>query len=178
MPPDIDRLNADPAVHGILVQLPLPGHIDADRVLDRIRPDKDVDGFHPLNVGNLTFGREALVPCTPNGVVRLLAMEGIAVAGKRAVIIGRSNIVGKPHGQPAAGQERHRHRSATPAPKTCRPSAARPTSWSAAIGKPNFVTADMVKPGAVVIDVSASTGWATSWSATWISPPSRRSPGR
>ncbi|MDR7869195.1 MAG: tetrahydrofolate dehydrogenase/cyclohydrolase catalytic domain-containing protein, partial [Sporomusaceae bacterium] len=92
----IDGLNADPAVHGILVQLPLPKHINTEKVLDRIRPDKDVDGFHPLNVGNLTIGREALVPCTPHGVIKMLELEGIPIDGKRAVIIGRSNIVGKP----------------------------------------------------------------------------------
>ncbi len=148
----IDRLNADPAVHGILVQLPLPGHIDADRVLDRIRPDKDVDGFHPLNVGNLTIGREALVPCTPNGVVRLLEMEGIAVAGKRAVIIGRSNIVGKPLASLLLA------RNATVTICHSRtvnlPEVAREADiLAAAIGKPAFVGADMVKPGAVVIDV-------------------------
>lgn len=149
---EIDRLNADGSVHGILVQLPLPKYIDAEKVLDRIRPDKDVDGFHPLNVGNLTIGREALVPCTPHGVVRMLELEGIPVAGKRAVIIGRSNIVGKPMASLLLA------RNATVTVCHSRtadlPAVAREADiLVAAIGKPRFVTADMVKPGAVVIDV-------------------------
>lgn len=149
---EIDRLNADGAVHGILVQLPLPKHIDAEKVLDRIRPDKDVDGFHPLNVGNLTIGREALVPCTPHGVVRMLELEGIPVAGKRAVIIGRSNIVGKPMASLLLA------RNATVTVCHSRtadlPAVTRQADiLVAAIGKPGFVTADMVGPGAVVIDV-------------------------
>lgn len=148
----IDGLNADPAVHGILVQLPLPGHIDAGRVLDRIRPDKDVDGFHPINVGNLTLGREALVPCTPHGVVRLLVMEGIAVEGKRAVIIGRSNIVGKP----LASLLLARNATVTVCHSRTRELAAVTREADilvAAIGKAGFVTADMVGPGTVVVDV-------------------------
>ena len=148
----IDKLNADPAVHGILVQLPLPKHINTERVLDRIRPDKDVDGFHPLNVGNLVIGREALVPCTPHGVVRMLAMEGITVEGKRAVIIGRSNIVGKPLASLLlAGNATvtvcHSRTADLPAV------AREADILVAAIGKANFVTAAMVKPGAVVVDV-------------------------
>lgn len=148
----IDRLNADAAVHGILVQLPLPKHINAEKVLERIRPDKDVDGFHPLNAGNLAIGREALVPCTPNGVVKMLEMEGIAVEGKRAVIIGRSNIVGKPMFHLLLA----RNATVTVCHSRTRDLAAvcrEADILVAAIGKPNFVTADMVKPGAVVIDV-------------------------
>ena len=148
----IDALNADPQVHGILVQLPLPKHIDTEKVLDRIRPDKDVDGFHPLNVGNLSIGRESLVPCTPHGVIRMLELEGIPVEGKRAVIIGRSNIVGKPMFNLLLA------RNATVT--VCHSRTADLASVArqadilvAAIGKPNFVTADMVAPGAVVIDV-------------------------
>lgn len=149
---EIDRLNADGAVHGILVQLPLPKHIDAEKVLDRIRPDKDVDGFHPLNVGNLTIGREALVPCTPHGVVRMLELEGIPVAGKRAVIIGRSNIVGKPMASLLLARNATVticHSRTADLPAVTRQADI----LVAAIGKPGFVTADMVKPGAVVIDV-------------------------
>jgi methylenetetrahydrofolate dehydrogenase (NADP+)/methenyltetrahydrofolate cyclohydrolase len=148
----IDRLNADPAVHGILVQLPLPGHIDTDKVLDRIRPDKDVDGFHPVNVGNLALGREALVPCTPHGVMKLLAMEGIATEGKRAVVVGRSNIVGKPMASLLlAGNATVTvcHSRTRDLAAVCREADI----LVAAIGKAGFVTADMVKPGAVVIDV-------------------------
>jgi methylenetetrahydrofolate dehydrogenase (NADP+)/methenyltetrahydrofolate cyclohydrolase len=148
----IDGLNADPKIHGILVQLPLPGHIGADKVLERILPDKDVDGFHPLNVGNLSIGRDALVPCTPNGVIKMLDIAGIPIEGKRAVIIGRSNIVGKPMFNLLLS------RNATVT--VCHSRTADLVSVTrqaeilvAAIGKANFVTADMVSPGAVVIDV-------------------------
>ena len=93
---ELDVLNNDPKINGILVQLPLPKHIDTEKVLDQIRPDKDVDGFHPLNVGNLSIGREGLIPCTPHGVIKMLEISGLPIEGKKAVIIGRSNIVGKP----------------------------------------------------------------------------------
>lgn len=154
---EVEALNDNPDVHGILVQLPLPGHLDADKVLERIRPDKDVDGLHPLNVGNLTLGREALVSCTPNGVMKLLAMEGIAVEGKRAVIIGRSNIVGKPMSSLLlAGNATVTvcHSRTKELAAVCREADI----LVAAIGKPNFVTADMVKPGAVVIDIGINRG--------------------
>ena len=148
----IDGLNADGKIHGILVQLPLPKHINAEKVLERIRPDKDVDGFHPLNVGNLSVGRDALVPCTPNGVIKMLDIAGIPIEGRRAVIIGRSNIVGKPMFNLLLA------RNATVT--VCHSRTADLASVArqadilvAAIGKPNFVTADMVSPGAVVIDV-------------------------
>ncbi len=149
---EIDCLNADGSVHGILVQLPLPKHIDAEKVLDRIRPDKDVDGFHPLNVGNLTIGRDALVPCTPHGVVKMLELADLPIAGKNAVIIGRSNIVGKPMASLLLA------RNATVTVCHSRtadlPAVTRQADiLIAAIGKPRFVTADMVKPGAIVIDV-------------------------
>jgi methylenetetrahydrofolate dehydrogenase (NADP+)/methenyltetrahydrofolate cyclohydrolase len=148
----IDSLNADAKIHGILVQLPLPGHISADKVLERISPDKDVDGFHPLNVGNLSIGRDALVPCTPNGVIKMLDTAGIPIEGKRAVIIGRSNIVGKPMFNLLLA------RNATVTVCHSRtadlPAVTREADiLVAAIGKANFVTADMVSPGAVVIDV-------------------------
>jgi methylenetetrahydrofolate dehydrogenase (NADP+)/methenyltetrahydrofolate cyclohydrolase len=149
---EIDRLNVDTAIHGILVQLPLPKHIDAEKVLDRIRPDKDVDGFHPLNVGNLTIGREALVPCTPHGVIRMLELEGIPIAGKRAVIIGRSNIVGKPMASLLLARNATVticHSRTADLPAVTRQADI----LVAAIGKPGIVTADMVGPGAVVIDV-------------------------
>lgn len=148
----IDDLNENPAVHGILVQLPLPGQLDADKILGRIRPDKDVDGLHPLNVGNLVLGRDALVSCTPNGVMKLLAMEGITVEGKRAVILGRSHIVGKPMASlllAANATVTVCHSKTRDLAAVCREADI----LVAAIGKANFVTADMVKPGAVVIDV-------------------------
>jgi len=148
----IDRLNADVRIHGILVQLPLPRHIAAERVLERIRPDKDVDGFHPLNAGNLAIGRDGLIPCTPHGVIKMLEISGIAIEGKRAVIIGRSNIVGKPMAHLLLA------RNATVTVCHSRtvdlPAVARQADiLIAAIGKPNFVGRDMVQPGATVIDV-------------------------
>lgn len=148
----IDTLNADAAVHGILVQLPLPRHINTEKVLERIRPDKDVDGFHPINVGNLCVGKETLVPCTPYGIIRMLEISGIPVEGKRAVIIGRSNIVGKP----MAMLLLTRSATVTVCHSRTRDLAAVAREGDilvAAVGKPEFVTRDMVKPGAVVIDV-------------------------
>ena len=149
---EIDRLNSDNAVHGILVQLPLPKHINSEKVLERIRPDKDVDGFHPINVGNLCVGTENLVPCTPYGVIKMLEISGIPIAGKRAVIIGRSNIVGKPMAMLLLA----RHATVTICHSRTKELAAicrEADILVAAIGKAEFVTKDMVKPGAVVIDV-------------------------
>ena len=149
---EIDRLNSDNAVHGILVQLPLPKHINSEKVLERIRPDKDVDGFHPINVGNLSVGKEDLVPCTPYGVIKMLEISDIPIAGKRAVIIGRSNIVGKPMAMLLLA----RHATVTICHSRTKDLAAvcrEADILVAAIGKAEFVTKDMVKPGAVVIDV-------------------------
>lgn len=149
---ELAGLNANPKINGILVQLPLPRHINTERVLDQIRPDKDVDGFHPLNVGNLAIGREGLVPCTPHGVVKMLEISGIPVEGKRAVIIGRSNIVGKPMANLLLA------RNATVTICHSRTAdlakvASEADILVAAIGKANFVGRAMVKPGATVIDV-------------------------
>ena len=149
---ELDALNSNPRIHGILVQLPLPGHIDAEEILNRILPDKDVDGFHPLNVGNLSIGKECLIPCTPHGVIKILEISGIAIDGKRAVIIGRSNIVGKP----MASLLLARNATVTVChsrTKDLGAVAREADILVAAIGKPNFVTAAMVKPGATVIDV-------------------------
>lgn len=148
----IDKLNADKTVHGILVQLPLPCQIDPDTVLAAIRPEKDVDGFHPVNIGRLVAGLPASEPCTPKGILRLLKSTGIPLAGKEAVVIGRSNIVGKPVALMLLAE------SATVTichSKTAdlAEHARRADILVAAIGKPRFVTADMVKEGAVVIDV-------------------------
>ena len=148
----IDSLNNNDKINGILVQLPLPKHINSEKILNAIRPDKDVDGFHPLNVGALGIGVEGLVPCTPHGVVKMLEIYNIPVAGKRAVIIGRSNIVGKP----MANLLLARHATVTICHSRTAdlPSVTREADiLVAAIGKPNFVTSDMVKPGATVIDV-------------------------
>ncbi len=148
----LDGLNQNPKIHGILVQLPLPKHINTERVLDQIRPDKDVDGFHPLNVGNLSIGREGLVPCTPHGVIKMLEICGIQTEGKRAVVIGRSNIVGKPMANLLLSRNATVnicHSRTQDLASVCREADI----LVAAIGKPNFVTPDMVKPGATVIDV-------------------------
>ena len=150
----IDGLNADAAVHGILCQLPLPGHLDERAVLDRVDPLKDVDCFHPENVGRLSQGRPRFAPCTPAGVMALLGAAGLNPAARRAVVLGRSEIVGKPmamllsaRGADATVTVAH-SRTADPA-AVCREADI----LIAAVGRPRFVTADWVKPGAAVIDV-------------------------
>jgi len=152
----IDRLNADPAVDGILLQLPLPEGLDSQVCLERIRPDKDVDGFHPVNMGRLVLGLPGFRPCTPAGVLTLLQRYGISPRGKHAVVVGRSNIVGKPMAillglpGPMGDATVTLCHSRTPdLAETCR----RADILIAAIGKPCFITRDMVKPGAVVVDV-------------------------
>ena len=149
---EVDRLNRDDEVDGILVQLPLPKQIDPKKVIDAIDPAKDVDGFHPINVGRLHLGRKALTPCTPTGVIRLIDSTGVPIEGKHAVVIGRSDIVGKPHA--ALLLQRNAtvticHSRTHDLPKITREADI----LVAAIGKARFVTKDMVKSGAVVIDV-------------------------
>ena len=148
----IDKLNRDRKVHGILVQLPLPAHIDNMRVIDAILPAKDVDGFHPENVGLLSLGRECLVPCTPQGVIHLIESTGIDISGKRACVIGRSNIVGKPVTAMLMA------RNATVTVCHSRTQAideevGRADIVVAAVGKPEFVKGAWIRPGAIVIDV-------------------------
>jgi len=153
----VARLNADPAVHGILVQLPLPKHIDSEKVLNSIDPRKDVDGFHPVNVGKLVIGDPtALRPCTPYGVQQMLIRSGIETRGAHAVIVGRSTIVGKPMAslliQQGAGGDATVtvcHSKTKDLPAVCRSADI----IVAAIGRAEFVTKDFVRPGAVVIDV-------------------------
>lgn len=150
----IDALNADKTIHGILVQLPLPDAIKAhsDEILNRIDPLKDVDGFHPLNVGKLVTGTPTLVPCTPAGCIEMLDLAGIEIDGKRAVIIGRSNIVGKPMLHLLMA----RHATVTVCHSHTKnlPEITREAEiLVAAMGKPKFVTGDMIRPGAVVVDV-------------------------
>lgn len=148
----IKKLNKDKNVHGILLQSPVPKHINIDRAFDTISPEKDVDGFNAVNVGNLTIGRDCLVSCTPYGVMRLLEEYNIDVSGKRAVVIGRSNIVGKPMLQCLLSKD---------ATVTICHSKTKDLSEVvseadiviSAIGRPNFVTGNMIKDGAVVIDV-------------------------
>ncbi len=153
----VQRLNADPAIHGFLVQLPLPKHIDGERVLNAVSPAKDVDGFHPVNVGKLSIGDPtALKPATPFGVQQMLIRTGIETKGASAVIVGRSNIVGKPMAsllmQPGTGGDATVtvcHSKSRDLPGICRTADI----LVVAMGKPEFVTADMVRPGATVIDV-------------------------
>jgi methylenetetrahydrofolate dehydrogenase (NADP+)/methenyltetrahydrofolate cyclohydrolase len=152
---EVARLNADDGVDGILVQLPLPKQIDPRKVIDAIDPEKDVDGFHPINVGRLHLGRPTLAPCTPSGVIRLLDAAGIAIEGARAVVVGRSDIVGKP----VAALLLQRHATVTICHSRTRDLAGVTREADiliAAIGKPLFVTAEMVKPGAAVIDVGVN----------------------
>ena len=153
----IDELNADPTVHGILVQLPLPKHINEDKVIMAIRPEKDVDGFHPVNVGNMLIGRPGFLPCTPHGVIVLLRKAGIETSGKHAVVIGRSNIVGKPV---AALLARKDVNCTVTMCHTGTKNMAEITRQAdiivVASGRPHTLTADMVKEGAVVIDVGVN----------------------
>ena len=151
----IEKMNADPKIHGILVQLPLPKQIDSKVVLDAVSPAKDADGFHPYNVGRLVEGNPLFTPCTPKGIVKMIESTGVAIEGKRAVVEGRSNIVGKP----AALLLLHRHATVTichsktkDLPAVCREAEI----LVVAIGKAKFVTADMVWEGAMVIDVGSN----------------------
>jgi methylenetetrahydrofolate dehydrogenase (NADP+)/methenyltetrahydrofolate cyclohydrolase len=152
----IDDLNADDSVNGILVQLPLPHHMDEDRVTERIDPNKDVDGFHPVNVGKLVIGLDALTPCTPSGIPELITRSGYEMSGKHAVVIGRSNIVGKPMMNILVQKGIKANCTVT----CCHSGTDHLANYTrqadiliAAIGVPEFVTAGMVKDGAIVIDV-------------------------
>lgn len=148
----IDTLNADSAVNGILVQLPLPSHLDEKRVIERISPFKDVDAFHESNVGKIMIGNYSFLPCTPAGCMELIHSTGVEIEGKECVVIGRSNIVGKPMAMLLLhenGTVTVCHSKTKNLAEICR----RADILVAAVGRPNFVTADMVKEGAVVIDV-------------------------
>ena len=154
----VDRLNADATVNGFIVQLPLPAHIDEQKIIERIDPAKDVDGFTPINVGRMSIGLPCYIPATPKGIVELLRRYHIDTRGKRCVVLGRSNIVGKPMAmlmmQKAYGDATvtvcHSHSL------TLKEECQRADIIIAAIGQPGFVTADMVKPGVVVIDVGTT----------------------
>ncbi len=148
----ISELNSDDSVDGILVQLPLPKHIDEEKVIDAIAPEKDVDGFHPSNVAGLWLGKDCIVPCTPAGVMRLLDSAGIDLCGKTAVVVGRSNIVGKPVAKLLLD------RNATVVIAHSRTADLGAVTRQAdvlvvAVGRAGLITGDMVKPGAVIIDV-------------------------
>ena len=149
---EIDRLNADPAIHGILVQLPLPAHLDEQAALARILPEKDVDGFHLINVGHMLTGTEGVIACTPRGALYMIKSTGMDLNGKEAVVIGRSNIVGKPMAMLLL-RENCTVTICHSRTKDLAAHTRRADILVAAVGKAGFVTADMVKPGAVVIDV-------------------------
>ena len=148
----IGTLNRDDAVDGILCQLPLPGHISEEKVIEAISPEKDVDGFHPVNVGKMLTGGDGFLPCTPAGLIEMLKYENIPIEGKRCVVIGRSNIVGKP----AAILMQRENATVTVCHSKTRglkEILLQADIIVASVGKPHFLTADMVKPGAVVLDV-------------------------
>ncbi|MTJ03240.1 MAG: bifunctional methylenetetrahydrofolate dehydrogenase/methenyltetrahydrofolate cyclohydrolase FolD [Sediminimonas qiaohouensis] len=148
----LDRLNADPQIHGILVQLPLPSHVDEELVINRIDPDKDVDGFHISNVGRLATGQKSMVPCTPLGCLMMLRDQRGSLSGLDAVVIGRSNIVGKPMAQLLLGDSctvTIAHSRTRGLPEVVR----RADVVVAAVGRPGFVRGEWIKPGATVIDV-------------------------
>jgi methylenetetrahydrofolate dehydrogenase (NADP+)/methenyltetrahydrofolate cyclohydrolase len=148
----IDELNMDTNIHGILVQLPIPKHIDEKKVIESISPFKDVDGFHPINIGRMMTGQNAFLPCTPYGIMVLLEETGISIAGKHVVVVGRSNIVGKPVGQLFL----NKHATVTychSKTKDIKLHTNQADILVAAVGIPNFIKADHVKDGAVVIDV-------------------------
>jgi methylenetetrahydrofolate dehydrogenase (NADP+)/methenyltetrahydrofolate cyclohydrolase len=151
----IDRLNRDPRIHGILVQLPLPGHISEEAVIDAIAVEKDVDGFHPVNAGNLLIGKPGMLPCTPAGVIEILRRSGISPAGKHAVVIGRSNIVGKPM---ALLLLRENATVTVCHSKTADMEriAREADILVVAVGRPKMINRNYVKPGAAVIDVGVN----------------------
>ena len=154
---EIARLNADPAVHGILVQLPLPKGLDEKKVIDAIAPENDVDGFTPVNVGKMLIGETCFLPCTPHGILKLIEFSGMDLRGRHAVVIGRSNIVGKPV---AALLSRKETNATVTLCHTGTPDVAAFTRTAdvvvVAAGRPNTLTGDMLKPGAVVIDVGVN----------------------
>jgi methylenetetrahydrofolate dehydrogenase (NADP+) / methenyltetrahydrofolate cyclohydrolase len=176
----IGKVNKDPRIHGILVQLPLPKQIDSKVVLEAVSPEKDADGFHPYNIGRLVEGHPLFEACTPKGIIHMIESTGTGIAGKRAVVVGRSNIVGKP----VALMLLHRHATVTVChsktkdlPAVCREAEI----LVVAIGKPRFVTAEMVREGAVVVDVGVNRMpdgkfvgdvdfQGVSAKAAWISP--------
>lgn len=148
----ISELNAEDSVDGILVQLPLPEHIDEEKVIDAIALEKDVDGFHPGNVANLWLGRPCIVPCTPKGIIRMIESAGVDISGRKAVVVGRSNIVGKPVAKLLLDRNATvtiAHSRTSDLAAVCRDADI----LVAAVGRPRMITADMVKPGATVIDV-------------------------
>jgi methylenetetrahydrofolate dehydrogenase (NADP+)/methenyltetrahydrofolate cyclohydrolase len=155
----VARYNEDPKIHGILVQLPLPKHIDSDKVLLAIRPDKDVDAFHPVNVGKMVVGNPDFLPCTPAGIQELIVRSGTPTDGAEVVVVGRSNIVGKPIANIMLQKARGANATVTichTGTKDVGTHTRRADILIVAAGRPKYVTADMVKPGACVIDVGVN----------------------
>jgi len=155
----VNRMNANPRIHGILVQLPLPRHLDESEVLLAIHPDKDADGLHPVNIGRMVLGEKAFLSCTPHGVLQLLVHSGVTIDGAHAVIVGRSNLVGKP----LANMLMQKSPTGNATVTVCHTRTKNLAEYTrqadiliAAIGRPGTITADMVKDGAVVIDVGVS----------------------
>ena len=155
----IEHMNSDPKIHGILIQLPLPDHLNEAEVLLAINPDKDVDGFHPVNVGRMVLGQKAFLPCTPHGVIQLLMRSGVRLKGMHVVVVGRSNIVGKPLANMLIQKKEYANATVT----VCH-TGTRDIGYFtrqadvviAAAGHPNTITADMVREGAIVIDVGVN----------------------
>jgi methylenetetrahydrofolate dehydrogenase (NADP+)/methenyltetrahydrofolate cyclohydrolase len=155
----VDKLNKDPKIHGILVQLPLPKHIDTTRVLYAIDPEKDVDGFHPVNVGKLMIGEPNYIPCTPHGIWQLLMRSGVQIEGAEVVVVGRSNIVGKPIANILIQKQKNANATVTVCHTRTRDMTfhtKRADILIVAAGKPKAITADMVKDGVVIIDVGVN----------------------
>jgi methylenetetrahydrofolate dehydrogenase (NADP+) / methenyltetrahydrofolate cyclohydrolase len=155
----IAKMNDDPRIHGILVQLPLPKHIDESAALRAVRPEKDVDGFHPVNVGKMLLGEKAFLPCTPHGVVQMLARTGVKVDGSHVVVVGRSNIVGKPVACMLFQKKQYANATVTICHTGTRDMGyftRQADILIVAAGRPRTITADMVKEGAVVIDVGVN----------------------
>ena len=155
----VEKMNNDDKINGILVQLPLPKHINESRVLLAIDPDKDVDGFHPMNVGKMVVGERAFLPCTPHGCIQLLKRSGVKIEGAKVVIVGRSNIVGKPLANMLIQKNENGNATVTVChtrTKNLAQEVLQADIIVAAAGRPNTVTADMVKEGAVVIDVGVN----------------------
>jgi methylenetetrahydrofolate dehydrogenase (NADP+) / methenyltetrahydrofolate cyclohydrolase len=152
---EIDRLNQDDSINGILVQLPLPHSINELAVIEKISPDKDVDGFHPINIGRMMIGQESFLPCTPFGIVEMVKSKGLSIEGKHVVVVGRSNIVGKPVGQLFLNENAtvtYCHSRTQKLKEITRQADI----LVAAVGKANFITGDYIKDGAVVIDVGVN----------------------
>ena len=155
----VDDLNQNEKIHGILVQLPLPDHIDEHKVLNAILPEKDVDGFHPVNIGKLLIGEEGFKPCTPYGVQKMLIYSGVKIEGANVVVVGRSNIVGKPVAAILMQKQKGANATVTICHSRTKdlPAVTREADiLIAAMGRPEFITADMVNENAVVIDVGVN----------------------